>query len=427
MATEVLVPPLGANVDTVTLVTWYKREGDEVAAGEPLFAVETDKAVLDVEAPASGILQGVSVSEGDEAPCLSRIAWLAVDEDGPLPQEAAAAGASSLTTQNIAARQEPGERRLASPWARTLAAQHGVDWTAMQGSGPLGAVVARDIEAERNARSHPGRLRATPLAVRVARDAGIEIAGVAGSGPAGRVMRDDVVRAADASCAPSDVVETFSLTGIRGKIADRMLRGAQKTASVTLTAEADASAFVERRRRILATGLRVTYNDLLMEIVARALTVHPRLNATYEGDQAVVRCDANIALAVDTDRGLVAPVVKGVQTMSLARIAAATSSLVERARSGQITPDELRGSTFTITNLGMFGIDAFTPIINTPECAILGVGRIKPTPWVVGDCIGIRQAMWLSLTFDHRLVDGGPAARFLQAIVKEIESPGPGA
>ena len=132
--------------------------------------------------------------------------------------------------------------------------------------------------------------------------------------------------------------------------------------------------------------------------------------------------EINIALAVDTDRGLLAPVVRGVEALSLAEIAAATASIIERARNAQITPDELHGSTFTITNLGMFGIDAFTPIINTPECAILGVGRIKPTPWVVGDCIGIRQAMWLSLTFDHRLVDGGPAARFLQTIARAIEA-----
>lgn len=145
------------------------------------------------------------------------------------------------------------------------------------------------------------------------------------------------------------------------------------------------------------------------------------MNATYEGDRAVVRRETDIALAVDTDRGLLAPVVRGVQALALPEIAAATASIIERARNGQITPDELHGSTFTITNLGMFGIDAFTPIINVPECAILGVGRIKPTPWVVGDCIGIRQAMWLSLTFDHRLVDGGPAARFLHAVAQAIE------
>ncbi len=382
MATEILVPPVGTNVDTVTLATWYRGEGDAVSAGEPLFAVETDKATLDVEAPAAGVLRGVTAAEGDEVPALSRIAWICAEGEDAPDASLPVAPRPPMLGERVApseARtpQDPtppglgaGGRRFASPWARTLAMERGIDWAALSGTGPMGAVVARDIEA-----------------------------------------------------AEAGIVETFTLTGIRGKIADRMLRGACETAPVTLTAEVDATALVALRKAILAAGLRVSFNDLLLLIVARALAEHPRMGATFDGERAVVRRSADIALAVDTERGLLAPVVRDVQNMTLGEIAAATADLIERTRTGQATPEELRGSVFTITNLGMFGIDAFTPIINLPETAILGVGRIKPTPWVVDGRVEVRQTMWLSLTFDHRLVDGGPAARFLQVIVRDIEAP----
>lgn len=459
MATAVVVPPLGTNVDTVTLVRWYKREGEEVAAGEPLFAVETDKAVLDVEAPASGILHGVLAAEGDEVAALSEIAWLGAEGEAsrgaPASRPAESVVDGHSVPQSHQAVSPDSARRFASPWARTLARERELDWTALAGSGPMGAVLARDVEAVRPSRRSP----ATPLARRMAGATGADIRRMTGTGHMGRITRDDVTAASsgraieataslraqrstpdqavgaritDRDCfatlamtLPNDQgepVETFALTGIRGRIAERMYSGAHETAPVTLTTEVDATRFVETRRRLVAEGLRVSYNDLLMLVVSRALREHPRMNVRFENDHAMVCREINIALAVDTDRGLLAPVVRGVETLSLAEIAAATASIIERARNAQITPDELHGSTFTITNLGMFGIDAFTPIINTPECAILGVGRIKPTPWVVGDCIGIRQAMWLSLTFDHRLVDGGPAARFLQTIARAIEA-----
>jgi pyruvate dehydrogenase E2 component (dihydrolipoamide acetyltransferase) len=411
-------------VDTVTIVTWHKRPGDTVSAGEALFAVETDKAVLDVEAPASGELHGVTAAEGDEVPALSRIAWIGADREGvlrqaqqPAPAEPRPGRAEAMADQaarGVAEARSSDRRRFASPYARTLAGERELDWTVLDGSGPMGAVLARDVEAVRPSPRSP----ITPLARRIAHETDADISRMSGTGHLGRITRDDVTE------ARREIVETFALTGIRGRIAERMQRGTQDTAPVTLTTEVDATRFVEARQRVIADGLRVSYNDILLQIVSRALLQHPRLNATYEGDRAIVRRETDIALAVDTDRGLLAPVVRGVQALSLPEIGVATARIIERARNGQITPDELHGSTFTVTNLGMFGIDAFTPIINVPECAILGVGRIKPTPWAVGDCIGLRQAMWLSLTFDHRLVDGGPAARFLQAVAQAIEAGG---
>jgi len=202
-----------------------------------------------------------------------------------------------------------------------------------------------------------------------------------------------------------------------------MVAGHGQTAPVTLTAETDATALVELRQKLAADGVAVSYNDLFLAILAKALGEHPRLNASLEGDTVKLWPQIDIAVAVDTERGLLAPVVRGVDRKRLGQLAAETAALAERARGGKCAPDELTGSTFTLTNLGMFGIDAFTPIINLPECAILGVGRIKTQPVWAGDHVEPRQMVWLSLTFDHRLVDGGPAARFLQRVAQLAEKP----
>jgi len=196
-----------------------------------------------------------------------------------------------------------------------------------------------------------------------------------------------------------------------------------QTAPVTLTAEADATALVELRRQLAADGVNVSYNALFLQVLARALRKHPQLNATLEGETIKLWRRIDIGVAVDAEHGLLAPVVRDVDRKGLAQLTEEMADLAERARSGQCSPDELRGSTFTLTNLGMFGIDAFTPLINLPECAILGVGRIKTQPvWMDGQVVG-REMVWLSLTFDHRLVDGGPAARFLQRVVQLVEKP----
>jgi pyruvate dehydrogenase E2 component (dihydrolipoamide acetyltransferase) len=223
-------------------------------------------------------------------------------------------------------------------------------------------------------------------------------------------------------------LEIIPLSGIRAVIAERMALSHAQTAPVTLTAEADATALVELRRQLAADGVEISYNDLLLYVLAKALREHPRLNAALEGDGEAhfavkVWRRIDIGLAVDTERGLLVPVVRDADRKGLAQLAAETKALAERARAGKCSPDELRGGTFTLTNLGMFGIDAFTPIINLPECAILGVGRIKARPVIVGDQVVGRQMVWLSLTFDHRLVDGGPAARFLQRVVQLLEKP----
>ncbi|HZO90179.1 MAG TPA: 2-oxo acid dehydrogenase subunit E2 [Chthonomonadaceae bacterium] len=437
MPVDVLVPPLGTNVDTLTLVSWYRQEGETVQKGEPLFAVETDKAVLDVEAPETGVLRQVACLPGTEVTCLTRIAVIATSEESRTMPAAGPAAARPANRSEQAERGQPdfqrapsgsaGERIFISPRAKRLAEEQGVAWRTLRGTGPEGAIVERDVHAALDSASPPA---ITPLARRIAAEKDVDWTQLTGTGAGGKVVREDILRAlgppteeSAAVPAEEDVAEKIPLAGVRGLIADRMVRSATETAPVTLTSEIDATALVDLRVSLKADGVPVSYNDLFLYILARALREHPRMNASLQAETIAVWKRVHIGLAVDSERGLLVPVVRDVDRKGLAEIARETAALIEAAREGKIPPEALRGSTFTLTNLGMYAIDAFTPIINLPECAILGVGRIRPQPTVVGDQIAVRQCVWLSLTFDHRLVDGGPAARFLQRVSQLIAKP----
>lgn len=467
MPTAVLVPPLGQTVDTLTLAQWLKQEGDSIRQGEPLYVVETDKASLEIEAPASGILRQVTAKAGDEVAVLSTIAVIAgLDEEVGMTADHRPTTASldlAPATPNplpVTSYPPPAIRLFVSPRARRLAELEGVPLAELTATGPEGAIVERDVQAylaqaaaerERTVAA-PDRTvdRAiTPVAKKVAEEAGLAWQSVAGTGPGGRVRREDVEQAlasrsvdepaailSPISSSPvvpaqphspldeaSNLLETIPMRSVRAVIANRMHQSHSQTAPVTLTVEADATALVALRAQLAADGVVASYNDILLRILARSLVEHPRMNASLHGDEIKLWRNIDIGLAVDTDRGLLVPVVRSVDRKGLAELAKETRALAERARNGQSTPDELTGGTFTLTNLGMYGIDAFTPIINLPECAILGVGRIQRRPVMDGDAIVGRDLVWLSLTFDHRLVDGGQAARFLQRVVQLVEKP----
>jgi pyruvate dehydrogenase E2 component (dihydrolipoamide acetyltransferase) len=252
----------------------------------------------------------------------------------------------------------------------------------------------------------------SPRARRVARELGVDWTALRGSGKTGRIRERDVRAAAGPG-----------ISQVRKTIAERMLLSAHSTAPVTLTTTADATKLVEIRQALKPTNARVpSYTDFLITYVALALREHPRLNSRWDGERLVEQPDIHVGFAVDTDAGLLVPVICNVASLTIQEITQRTSDLARRARDGKLKGDEMRGGTFTITNLGAFGIDAFTPIINYPECAILGVGRIVRQAVVVGNDIAIRDIMTLSLTFDHRIVDGAPAARFLQRVVQLIEA-----
>jgi pyruvate dehydrogenase E2 component (dihydrolipoamide acetyltransferase) len=443
---EVILPKLGQTMEFGTIIEWLKQEGDPVQRGEVLFTVESDKATLEVESPGKGYLRKILVPAGEECPVLTVVALITKtsDEDisgyevGPpatlATQEARQADEvvpAEVALATLAVPELAGGRIFASPRARKLAWEKSVDLAQVGGSGPNGRIVERDVVAYLEAAP-----KITPVARRVAERMGVDLRAVTGTGLGGRITKADVEIAAapvapvPAPIAPvqASVAAEVPMSGVRAVIARRMFEGHTTTAPVTLTMEVDATEFVALRERLKAVmveelGFNLGYNDLLIKLIAHALRQFPYMNAQLDGDTIRRLGQVHVALAVDTDRGLLVPVIRDADRKGLTEVARELRDVIERVQTGAALPDELSGSTFTITNLGMFEIDAFTPIINLPEAAILGVGRIKARPVVVNGDLGVRQIMWLSLTFDHRLVDGAPAARFLQYIKNLIEDP----
>lgn len=406
MATAVVMPRLGWTMETGQVVEWLKREGERVEAGEILMLVEGDKAINEVEALESGVLLFPSGAPGigDTVPIGTVLAYLTAPGE-TLPTEssdtAPAALAATATAASVGGSPAPvRERRrgpVASPRARRVARELGVSWEALIGSGISGRILERDVRA------------AIPAAV------------TAPPPPPQPLIVPAVAQATGAAVR----------SATRRTIAGRMLASAQQTAPVTLTSEADVTELA-RLRGQLATDLAGTgqqvpaYHDFIMRLTAFALQEHPALNASLRDGEIVEHPEVNIGLAVDTPRGLLVPVVRDVPGKSVQRLATESTALIAAAQAGTLGGDAMRGGTFSISNLGMFGIDAFTPLIKLPECAILGLGRIVARPVVTDELtetIAVRRMMTLSLTFDHRLVDGGPAARFLQRIVQLIELP----
>ncbi len=449
MAKEVFVPKLGQTMEEATIARWLVANGDRVEPGREILEVETDKALFTVEATGRGVIHLGPFQPGDVVPVLTVVAIIGKPEDQFVATGAAAAPSLPVpaleTTAGTGPSQSPQEKGIAfaSPRARRLADSKGVDLTQVTPTGGGGQRVA-----ERDVLAYLSQLpKVTPVAQRVAADAGLDLRSVTGTGPGGKITREDVERAvrgaiqpaapAEAAGAPSspvvspasiEVLERLPLKGVRAIIAERMATSAHTTAQVTLLMEVDATELVAMRERLKARveqawGFVPGYNDLLAKIVALALREFPYMNARLLPDAVERLAHVNLGLAVDTERGLLVPVVRDADQKSLRQLGQESRELVERARTGRSLPDDLSGGTFTITNLGMYDVMAFTPLINLPEAAILGVGNITPQPVARDDQVAIRKLMYLSLAFDHRLVDGAPAARFLQHIKNVIEEP----
>lgn len=447
MAYEIVVPRLGLTMEEGRIVEWFKGSGESVEVGEPLFSVETDKVVSEIEAPVSGIIHQLPDLSPDPMPIGTVIGYiLAVGEEPPFaggdkPTPAAAApvleaessppvaGDPELMTQ---------DRKLSSPAARRRAQELGIDWHTIQRPGG-GPILVTHVESAAAAMTASPRIKASPVAKRLAEAAGVDLAELAAQMPGQEIRRADVeaaiaARAKAEVSTPSPVTptatsgETMPVTPTRRIIAQRMLEGSQSTASVTLTTEADATDLVAVREQFKAAlGPREmvipTYTDLLIKLTSIALAEHPMLNATWQEDRIIIPDSIHIAMAVDVKEGLIVPVIRDVPAKSIQQIAEESRTLAQAARNRRLSLDDLQGGTFTITNLGTYGIDAFTPIINLPQCAILGVGRIIEKPAMFEGKMTPRQLLALSLTFDHRVVDGGPAARFLNTIREYVEQP----
>ena len=445
------MPKVGLTMTEGVIVQWHKRPGDFVRVGEPLFTFETEKSTLDYESPATGVLIRIIAPEGASVPCLTPVALIGQERETPALSSSPDVRQPEVKRPERAIEDatspEAGAplRQPISPRARLRAGELGVDTAQVTGSGPGGAIRERDILAAARRRQ---AVRATPVAQRIAAELGVNLSAVTGSGPDGRITREDVERASrqlgigreeagtgseeqkiegEASAAPQP------LSPARRVTAQRMAANAQAAPHVTLFAEADAAHLVAAREQISAElREKISYNALFIVICARALREHPYMNASWvpqlpnqpEQPGVLQHPLIHIGLAVDTPRGLLVPVLRDAGAKSLAQIHRECADLVGRTIEGRIRPDELRGGTFTITNLGMFEVEAFTPIINLPEAAILGVGRLAKKPIALEDgAVVVRPMLTLSLSFDHRVVDGAPAARFLQRIKQLIERP----
>lgn len=446
MAIEIVMPKLGWTMEEGILDEWIKRDGDEVQPGDIIFVVESDKALQEIEAFDGGILRispdappvGSTVKIGEtlaylvqpgEAPPFE----LATADDAEQTVHSAATEVSDDAAKTISRRQVRRARDggpAISPRAKRVALELGVDWAMLKGSGSSGRIIERDIRAAgelASAAASEAHINISPVARRVAQEAGIALAELAARFPNARITRADVETAA-AERTLDAPPQRQPLSRIRQLTRDRMVESMRETAPVTLSTEADATELQQMRRSLSANGGDIvpSYNDLMLKVAAAALAEQPALNASIDGDELLLHSAINIGLAVDTERGLLVPVIREADRLSLLEVAALSADLVERARAGKIAADDLQGGTFTITNLGMYEIDAFTPIINLPQCAILGVGRILPRQVVLdaeAQRLAIRHMMSLSLSFDHRAVDGAPAARFLQRVKQFVESP----
>ena len=369
MATEIVMPALGPQQDTGTLVAWLKDEGETILEGEPLMEVETDKATVEVAAPASGVLGGVRAWKGDEIPVGQIVGWILAPGE-PVPAAPAEVQPQPQSPQPAAYSLPP-----ASPKARRLARERGQDLEQLAGTGPGGAVLATDQPAPERARLESG----------------------------------------SASDRPG---QTWQL------MADRVTRSWTSAPHFFLIREANAGRLMAWRAGMQdQSEPRLTYTDLLVNLVAAALSRHPRTNASWSNGTIITQPDINIGVAAAVEQGLVVPVIHRADKLTLSQIAARRQELVRRAQTGKLSVKDLANGTFTISNLGMHGVDVFLAIINPPQAAILAVGRIAERVVPVRGQPGVQPMMTLSLSCDHRVIDGASGAQFLETLVRLIEEP----
>lgn len=433
MAKAVIMPKFGFTQESAQIVRWLKRAGETVEQGEPIAEVTTDKVNMEVEAPASGILDGLRYAEGDTVPVTEVIAYIRSAGEAPIAETA---DHEPQTTETADRRPQAA----ATPVAEKMARDKGIDLSTLTGTGPGGRVTRRDVEAA--AAADGGKTRAAPAARRLARELGVDLSAIAGSGPRGRIQSADV-RAAHAQAAqaaeptavsglPSalggSILRTIPLTGMRRTIATRLQQSFQQSPHIFFDAHIDATALealrAQANERLPKDAPRVSVTAIIAKACAWALGRHPMLNSRIEGENIVLLGDIHLGIAVALNEGLIVPVVRNAPRKGLAQLAAEIADLAERARSNRLRPDDVAGGTFTISNLGMFGVDRFTAVINPPQVGILAVGatrkQIMPDE---NDRPVARPILTVTLSADHRVVDGAVAARFLKDLRDGLEQP----
>ncbi|MDE0042221.1 MAG: 2-oxo acid dehydrogenase subunit E2 [Candidatus Poribacteria bacterium] len=452
MAVQFRLAAFGHTMETGRVVEWHIAEGSRIEEGQPLVSIETDKTIVEVESPISGVVLRIVGEADGEYDVGDTLAWIG-EEGEEVPDAPAAAPKTPAAAQ-------PAESR-ATPVALRLAQRHGIDAEALAGTGPGGRVTKEDVQravdaggaapakvpaekpaataeqSKTSAAERPSGSRVTPVAQRLAERHNIDAESLAGTGPGGRVTKEDVQRAINTGAAsptkpaeekPTSDVEVVPLSGIRRTTAERLGEIWSQAPHVTEGIEVDFSAILSHRavneeawRQ--SHGVAPTINDFVLKATAEALKLHPRLNATLIDGAVHQYREVNLGVAVDIPDGLVVPVIRGAETLGIVEIATQVRSLAERAREGKLRIDDYADGTFTVTNLGGLGVDWFTPVLNPPQCAILGVGRVRRVAVFAGESIVARDVGTLVLTFDHRAIDGAPCARFLGELKGLIEAP----
>jgi pyruvate dehydrogenase E2 component (dihydrolipoamide acetyltransferase) len=422
------MPVLGMAQDTGKLISWLKMEGEAVLEGEPIMEVETDKATVEIEASASGSLGGVRAQEGDEVPVGQVIAWIlepgesSPDVDDPQYETVPPFRVAPEAPQDSPMEVVEGIAPAASPVAQKMAAEHGIDLAMVKADG--GRIQKADILAyikNQKGRQAGARLTpASPKARRLAAEQDINITTLTGSGSGGAVLSEDVL-AVDAR-TPSTTSLTISTVWQR--MAERVTQSWTSAPHFYLLREVNASRLVSWRTQVKEhTGKRITYTDLLVKLVAAALRQHPQANAAWNHGEILLNDEINIGLAIATEEGLFVPVIHRADQLSLSQITDRRSELVRLAQDGKLGLEDLQGGTFTLTNLGMYGVDIFNAVLNPPQAAILAVGRITERVVPVNGQPAVQPVMMLSVSYDHRAIDGARGAQFLETLANLVEEP----
>jgi len=433
---EIVMPKAGMAMEEGTLIRWIKKEGEEVKKGEAIAEIETDKVIIEEEAPGDGVMLKTLVDEGAVVPVVQPIAYIGQPGE-EIPEAPAAAAKAEAPKEETAAPAKPEQPAAAAeaaqpaaqptavpqgdvratPLARRLAKEAGIDIAVVPREAETNAVYAAQVEAAKTS--------ATPLAKRTAANAGVDIGAATGSGYMGKVMQTDVLALVGAKQAlPVREEKTVKISGMRKVIAQRMSQANVEVPPVTLTAEADVTDLMALRKSVNdIEGIKVSVNDMVLKAAAIALAQMPDINVHTDGENIYYKRDINIGMAVGVENGLMVPVIPNADNKHLFEIAQEAKQIGEDARSGSLALDKLSGGTFTVTNVGMFGIKNFTPIINQPEVAILGVCAIEDKMALAGGNVVMRKTMNLCLTHDHRILDGVIAAQFVGLIKSVLESP----
>ena len=441
MAQTVIFPKLGQTMEEGAIVKWLKQEGDAVAKGDILFEIETDKANLEVESFFEGTLIKILVREGLVVPVNTVVGFVGTPGEklpevvAPAPAEkkpeapkaeaSAAKAASSKdrapaaslapTTSHLPPATTPAApaKQIISPRAKALIKDAAIAAAPIQGTGPNGRVTEKDVQAYLAAH-HYDALRITPSAKQLAQEKGVNILTVRGSGESGRIMIEDIERATQRLPKP--------MSRMRQTIARRLTESKQTIPHFYVTVTADVTNLMKYRAELKARGVNHSVNDFVLFSVVRALEQFPVVNSSTDGKSTSWRGDVDLGMAVNVENGLVVPVIRGAQLLSLAELRDQARALAEKARTGKLTPDEMTGSGFTVSNMGMLGVDHFAAIINPGESAILAVSSAKEVPAVVDGKLAIRTCMAMTLSADHRLVDGALSAQFINAIKSRLEN-----